>query len=166
MLEVERFAGEPAEWDDFGAAQRGWTAFHGYRWRAIMEKVMGHDCPWLAARDTAGRIVGILPLVQVRTFLFGRYLVSMPFLNYGGPLGSDAAVRALAEEAVRLAGETGVKLLELRSRVELPLELSVSHRKITVVLPLAGGDSEAVWTMGAACTLASAADSVPAGTRR
>ena len=60
----------------------------------------------------------------------------MPFLNYGGPLGDDHAVKALAGEAVRIAESGGVKLLELRSRIPLPLDLPVSHRKITVVLDL------------------------------
>ena len=44
-------------------------------------------------------------------------LVSMPFVNYGGPLGDAAAVRALAAHAAALARRDGVKLLELRSRV-------------------------------------------------
>ena len=86
---VERFAGESAEWDAFGAGRRGWTAYHGYRWKRIMEEVMGHECPYLAARDSAGQLSGVLPLVRVRSLAFGRYLVSMPFLNYGGPLGTD-----------------------------------------------------------------------------
>jgi FemAB-related protein (PEP-CTERM system-associated) len=67
----------------------------------------------------------------------------MPFLNYGGPLGDAASVRALAAEAVRLAEEGGVRLLELRSRVPLPLDLPVSHRKITVVMDLPGTGEEA-----------------------
>jgi FemAB-related protein (PEP-CTERM system-associated) len=60
----------------------------------------------------------------------------MPFLNYGGPLGTPEAVRALAAEAVRLGRASGVRLLELRSRVDLGLALPVSRRKITVVLEL------------------------------
>jgi FemAB-related protein (PEP-CTERM system-associated) len=47
------------------------------------------------------------------------------------------------ERAVSLAEESGVKLLELRSRTELPVTLPVSHRKITVVLDLPG-DVEAL----------------------
>jgi FemAB-related protein (PEP-CTERM system-associated) len=60
----------------------------------------------------------------------------MPFLNYGGPVGSPGAVRRLAEEAVRLARRDRVRLLELRSLSELPLDLPVSHRKVAVVLDL------------------------------
>jgi FemAB-related protein (PEP-CTERM system-associated) len=70
----------------------------------------------------------------------------MPFLNYGGPLGDDDAVRALAAGAVVIADESGADLLELRSRGELPLELPASHRKVTVVMGLHPGDSEATWS--------------------
>lgn len=135
-LTVGRFAGTAGEWDGFVRAQAGWTAFHLHAWRGIYEDVSRHEALYLVARDTAGAIVGVLPLVRVRSLVFGHYLVSLPFVNYGGPLGSVEAVRALTDWAVDRAREDGVKLLELRSRVELPLDLPVSHRKVTVVLDL------------------------------
>ncbi len=104
--------------------------------------MFGHECIYLVARDGASRIAGVLPLVRVRSRLFGHYLVSMPFLNYGGPLGSDDAVRALVARAADIARRDGVSLLELRSRRELPLSLAVSHRKITVLLDLPGTSAE------------------------
>ena len=76
----------------------------------------------------------------VRSPIFGRFLVSMPFVNYGGPLGSADAVRALAAEAAAIAAAERVKLLELRSRVELPLAWTASHRKITVVRDIPPGE--------------------------
>jgi hypothetical protein len=135
-ITVERFRGAPREWDGFARAQRGFTHFHLHGWRGVMERVFGHECISLAARDEAGAIRGVLPLVRVRSVVFGHYLVSMPFLNYGGPLGTDAAVVALVDEAVEVARASGVKLLELRSRVELPVAFAASHRKITVLLVL------------------------------
>lgn len=69
----------------------------------------------------------------------------MPFLNYGGPLGDDDGIRALVDEAATIAGKTNVKLLELRSRRELPIALPVSHRKLTVVLDLPA-TSEQLWS--------------------
>lgn len=139
-LRVERFDGTAADWDDFGRQQAGWTAFHRYAWREVITRVHGRDCPYLCARDPqSGGLRGILPLVRLRSPLFGHYLVSMPYLNYGGPLGDDAAVQALASEADAIAQRDRVRLLELRSARALPLALPVSHRKITVVLPLEGG---------------------------
>lgn len=101
-----------------------------------MERALGHECIYLSARDATGKIAGVLPLVRVRSLVFGHFLVSMPFVNYGGPLGSAGAVRALADEAMRIATATRVKTLELRSRGELPLDWPVSHRKLTVVLDM------------------------------
>ena len=132
---VEPFVGGAEEWDEFAARQTGFTHFHRLRWREVISEAFGHECIYLAARESS-QLVGILPLVRVRSVVFGHYLVSMPFLNYGGPLGSARAISALVEAAVALARKGGVKLLELRSRVPLDIPLNASHRKVTVVLDL------------------------------
>jgi len=143
---VSRFEGSACEWDDFVRAQPGWTHFHLHGWRTVIERVFGHECVYLVARSaTAGGIVAVLPLVRVRSLIFGHFLVSMPFVNYGGPLGSDDGVRALTTEATKVADRTRVGLLELRSRVPLPLDLPVSHRKLTVVLDMPP-EAGALWS--------------------
>jgi FemAB-related protein (PEP-CTERM system-associated) len=144
-LAVGAFTGAASEWDAFVRASDGWTHFHLHGWKTVIERVFGHECIYLAARDGASCIAGVLPLVRVRSRLFGHYLVSMPFLNYGGPLGSDEAVRALAARASEIARNDGVSLLELRSRRQLPLEMPVSHRKITVLLDLPPKSAD-LWT--------------------
>jgi FemAB-related protein (PEP-CTERM system-associated) len=135
-LGIQEFEGPPEAWDAFAREQAGSTLCHRHGWRTVMARALDHECLWLAARDEQSAIRGILPLVRVRTRLFGHYLVSLPFLNYGGPIGSPEAVVALGDHAAELAERDGVRLLELRSRVPLPLGLPVSHRKITVVLDL------------------------------
>lgn len=145
MPSIERFAGSGAEWDACVQAGSGWTHFHRWGWKAVIEQVFDHECLYLAARDVAGHVTGVLPLVHAKSLLFGDYLVSMPFLNYGGPLGSEPAVHALVEHAVGIARERRVDLLELRSREALALDLPVSNRKITCLLDLAPGDADAVW---------------------
>jgi len=145
-LRVERFAGTTPEWDAFAKAQPGYTHFHQHGWKDLIEQIFEHECIYLSARDGLGRLAAVLPLVRVKSLVFGHYLVSMPFLNYGGPLGTDEGVRAVTAEACRLGDADGAKLLELRSRVALPLDLPVSHRKITVVLDLPGGrDPAPLW---------------------
>ena len=133
-----------AEWDAFAERQPGFTHFHRIGWRDVIGRAFGHECLYLEARSPGGALGGVLPLVRVRSALFGHYLVSMPFLNYGGPLGDPGAVRALADGAAARAAADGAKLLELRSEVELPLDLPVSHRKITVLLDLAA-DRDGLW---------------------
>jgi FemAB-related protein (PEP-CTERM system-associated) len=133
---VQRFTGSPSEWNGFIAGRPGATHSHRHEWLGVMAGAFGHEPIALAVRDERGGLEGVLGLVRVRSMLFGHYLVSMPFLNDGGPLGSDEAVVALVAEATRLADEGRVKLLELRSRITLPVRLRISRRKITVLMEL------------------------------
>ncbi len=154
-LELNVSTGEELspEWDAFVEATPGGTYCHLAGWSRVMGGVLGHECLYAAAREPGGRLAGVLPLVSVRSLLFGRYLVSLPFLNYGGPLGSDEARALLARWALERARSTGVDLLELRSReaagdppVPHP-ELRETHRKLTVVLELPD-DPEVLWSDG------------------
>ncbi|MCH7490997.1 MAG: FemAB family PEP-CTERM system-associated protein [Gemmatimonadetes bacterium] len=144
-LRVERYAGDAETWNDFVRLQGGWTHFHLFEWKNVIESVFGHECIYLAAFGGDGLLAGVLPLVRVRSRVFGHYLVSMPFVNYGGPLGDTGAVRELVDHAVRLANETDVDLLELRSRHRLDIPMDVSHRKITVLLDLPRDDHTLLW---------------------
>jgi FemAB-related protein (PEP-CTERM system-associated) len=142
---VELFAGPEAEWDACVRSAVGWTPFQRWGWKTVIERTFHHECMYLGARDGWGRLTGVLPLVRLRSLLFGDYLVSMPFVNYGGPLGEDAAVQALVQHASEIAQDRRVDLFELRSAQPLPLDAPVSHRKITCVLDLSPGDASAVW---------------------
>jgi serine/alanine adding enzyme len=137
MIRVARHGGSADEWDAFARTQSGYTHYHQYGWRAVIERVFGHECIYLAARSTSGELLAVLPLVRVKSVLFGHYLVSMPFLNYGGPLGTSDGIRAVVAHATELGLTGHVKLVELRSRIPLSIDLPVSHRKITVLLDLA-----------------------------
>lgn len=141
---VERFDGPSHEWDGFVRAQHGWSHFHLYEWRELIERTFGHECIYLAARRDR-TLIGVLPLVRVRSLLFGHYLVSMPFVNYGGPLGTDEGITAVTQAAVDCARAERVKLLELRSRRPLSISLPASHRKVTVLLDLPEGGAPVLW---------------------
>ena len=144
MLSVGPFAGDAFEWNAFVRAQPHWTHFHLYAWKAAMERAFGHECIYLAARDES-KLAGVLPLVRVKSLLFGHYLVSMPFVNYGGPLGTAGAIGALVTAATEMAARDRVRLLELRSRVPLPITLDVSHRKVTMVRELPNEGAGLLW---------------------
>lgn len=143
-LRIERHDDPSAEWDAFALQQSGVTAFHRAAWLRAVKQALGHRIVALEARSPDGSLAGILPLAQVRSALFGNFLMSVPFASYGGPLGTREVAQRLADEAIVVARELGSSLLELRGRTPLPLSLDVSTRKLTVVLPLEGG-AEAVF---------------------
>jgi len=125
---VEVFSASEAEWDACVLATPGWTHFQQWRWKPVIEGVFGHDCVYLAARDGAGRVTGVLPLVHARSLVFGDYLISMPFLNYGGPLGDADSVRALVAAAVEIARARKADRATLEHAIEVFSELEVDLR--------------------------------------
>jgi FemAB-related protein (PEP-CTERM system-associated) len=102
---------------------------------------MGHSCFYLTARE-GDQLRGILPLVRVRSLIFGDYLISMPFLNYGGPVGDADACRNLIARAKDLADELDVDLLELRNRTTFDVELPAIVRKVSPILTLPDSPEE------------------------
>ncbi|MGH7461145.1 MAG: FemAB family XrtA/PEP-CTERM system-associated protein, partial [Longimicrobiales bacterium] len=101
MSQIEFFSGGAGEWDAFVAGRPDASVAHLYGWRRVVQRVYGHDCPYLATRE-GQNITGVLPLVDVRSLAFGRFLVSMPYLSAGGPIGDAAALPALSEAAQSL----------------------------------------------------------------
>lgn len=145
MLRIERYTGSPEAWDGFVASQHGASHSHLWAWRSVMEQIFGHECLYLAALDNTSTLRGVLPLVRVKSAAFGHYLVSLPFLNHGGPLGSADAVALLSDHAASLARRDSVKLLELRSRVPRDVSLAASHRRLRVVLDIPAGGAAELW---------------------
>lgn len=96
------------------------TLFHSLAWRDVLLNTFRHECRYaLASRD--GTVVGVLPLVAIRSMFFGRSVISVPFGVYGGILADDAeATAALVEHGRGLVKEVGAGYLELRHHVAPP----------------------------------------------
>ncbi len=116
MLKVVELADtEFARWDAFVETCSEATFFHRAGWKTVLESAFGHPTHYLyAERD--GEIEGLLPLAQVKSWLFGNTLSSLPFCVYGGILASnDEARSALREAACELARRLKVDALEMRN---------------------------------------------------
>ena len=146
-LHVAEFQGTDSAWNALVATWPGSTACHLSGWRHVMEDALGHETLYRVAIGEHDRPQGLLPLVRVRSRLFGDYLLSMPFLNDGGPLGTEEGREALGEYAMGEARSHGVDLLELRGRTPVPGGFATSQRKLTVLMAL-GQSSEALWNEG------------------
>lgn len=144
-VSVGRYDHGDARWNRFVAGFADSTYCHLAQWREVMADALGQEPVYLAATDAAGEMAGALPLVRVRSRIFGHYLVSMPFINYGGPLAAERGVSdALAAAATGLARASGADLLELRTHRDPPRGLRVCERKVTVRLPLPAS-ADALW---------------------
>ena len=120
---------------------------HDVRWLRVMREAFRHETFVLLARDDQrGDIRGYLPLALVSTRLFGRFMVSLPYLNRAGIVADAPEIaHELLEAAVRLADRRDVQYLELRHDGR-PIEhdLITHHRdeKVRMVLDLPGESSE------------------------
>ena len=70
-------------WSEVGAGRR--VRSGGRRGSSAVEAVLG------------GQTFGFLPLACVRSLLFGRFLVSLPYLNTNGVIALAAAIRSCSE---------------------------------------------------------------------
>ncbi|MEM9386302.1 MAG: FemAB family XrtA/PEP-CTERM system-associated protein [Pseudomonadota bacterium] len=92
------------------------TFFHLSGWERVLRGVFGHRTHFLLA-ERGDVVVGVLPLAEVKSLLFGHSLISTPFCVYGGVAALDGEVReALTHRACELAGELRVEYLELRNQ--------------------------------------------------
>ncbi len=103
-----------ASWNEFVATHPDASYCHRFEWRRITEVAYGRSCTFLRARRV-DRLVGVLPLVWMPGRLGGRRLVSMPYLDLGGPLAVDEEVQAaLVHAALDLAESRAARSVELR----------------------------------------------------
>lgn len=76
-----------------------------------------HNKTGINPSDPSNSIVGILPLFSVKSFLFGKSLVSLPFAAYGGILADNEEVaNQLFDKAKEITCSGGLDYLELRNR--------------------------------------------------
>lgn len=131
-LEVRRMEpGEESAWDRFVLKSRFGTLFHLSGWTRVVEQVFGHRPIRLAAMR-GGQITGVFPAAHVRNRLFGGCLVSAPLAVYGGICANDSeSYLGLLRAGCDLAGDLGVKYLEMRNLVE-PFPVSLPGRDLYV----------------------------------
>ncbi|GAA6184324.1 FemAB family XrtA/PEP-CTERM system-associated protein [Aliiglaciecola sp. NS0011-25] len=107
-------AQESQKWNDFVDSIDTGTFFHLTGWKRVIESVYGHSCHYIYA-TIDNTIVGVLPLVEQKSLLFGHALISTPFCVYGGVASdSEEATLFLEKQAIELAHNLGVDYLEMR----------------------------------------------------
>jgi len=106
--------GDPRCWDEYVHRTDQASLYHLYAWRRVIEDTFAHSGVYLSAVEDS-RVVGVLPLVEMKSRMFGHMLVSIPFFNYGGVCGdTDDIRRSLLDAAIAVARDRKVDFMELR----------------------------------------------------
>ena len=123
--------------DAYVRAHPGGKPYHLRAWLGVFERAFGHPGECFAA-ERAGGIVGLLPVCYFSSRLFGRFAVSLPFVNYGGVLADahdveEALLAAVVDEARR----RGCSHVELRHTDQRFAGLQAKRHKVAMLLGLA-----------------------------
>ena len=74
---------EEKAWDAYIHNANSSTFYHQIGWKKVVEKTYKHKPIYLIAKQN-GEINGVLPLFLMKSMIFGKKLVSVPFAPYGG----------------------------------------------------------------------------------
>jgi FemAB-related protein (PEP-CTERM system-associated) len=133
-----------ADWDAFVATRGDEAGYHAWGWQRVFDKAFGHRSVYLMARR-GDSVAGVLPLVEIRSRLFGNTLTSLPFLNYGGVIAdSPEAAAALAAAAREEAQARRCDHVEMRHVAPQFPNLPSKRHKVSMRLALADNMWEAL----------------------
>lgn len=112
-------------WDDYMVRQPKANAYQTSNWLGIIAKTYGFKTYCLAIlldgakksspEQIEGNLLGVLPLVHLKSPLFGNKLVSMPYLDHGGIIAENSDYEEkLMQAAIALGRKLKVQCIELR----------------------------------------------------
>lgn len=136
MLTVSQYNSDNSKWENYVRSHEEAHIYHQLKWKKIIESTFGHPSVYLIAQEN-DIVKGLLPLFLVKSRLFGKVLVSLPFVDRGGLLADDEpTAEALVEKTIAMAQSEQVDFLELRSPKEITHpSLFTSSHKVNFILP-------------------------------
>lgn len=86
-------------WNHYAMQNKAASLYHKAEWRDLIKKTFGHNGYYLYASDQNNVIKGILPLIHMKSRLFGEFFISMPYFNYGGAIADHPDIENLLMSA-------------------------------------------------------------------
>ena len=131
-------------WDEYVNAHPQSTFSHRWHWSSVLVNSFAVSPRYCLALHRS-KIVGVLPSVLMKSLLFGRYLISLPWLDYGGVLADSTEIaRSLISYAIAIAENEKCRFVELRAVRQVHPELLSKTQKYSFLLDLTGTEEE-VW---------------------
>jgi serine/alanine adding enzyme len=135
----EATGADESAWDSYVSSHPDATGYHTWAWRRVFKNALGHESIYLVAQNR-GTVSGVLPLVLIRSPLFGKSLTSLAFLNYGGVVAdTDHVAHTLLAAAGDIARREACGHVELRHIGRRFPALPCREHKVTMLLTLEPG---------------------------
>ena len=138
-IELKEF-NEVQDWQEFIHCNNTTLPSHNPAWAAVIKQSFGHNSFILCARSASDQIVGGIPFTVFSSPLFGKFAVSMPYLNYGGVVSEyiDVCI-ALMQSLNDVRTQLDLKHIEVRS-IYNGLGNNPSTKKASMILHLPDSD--------------------------
>jgi FemAB-related protein (PEP-CTERM system-associated) len=137
--------GDATRWDNYVNSHARRTVAHLWRWREILGTSFKLEPYYYIAENAESKVVGVLPTAFMKSVLFGRFLISLPWLDYGGPLADDDSIAGkLVEVAENKARELNCKFFEMRAAAHRLPHMTEKTDKRQFHLDLTPGE-EGIW---------------------
>ena len=113
------------------------SVYHMPEWCGLIDRVFNNESYYFYAESHTKEIIGVLPVVRLKSHLFGDYFISMPYFNYGGAIAkNDEIENDLISVATGLAKGIGVTHIEFRDQKIRDNQLPVRTDKVCMILEL------------------------------
>jgi FemAB-related protein (PEP-CTERM system-associated) len=132
------------DWNRYVESNPAASIYHRAEWKDLIKNTFGHASYYFTARNSDGEIIGILPLTRLSSRLFGDFMVSMPYFNYGGAVADHPLIeQQLMQVAADHAANLGVSHIEYRDVI--PRDgFPARTEKVNMILPLPDSH-DALW---------------------
>jgi FemAB-related protein (PEP-CTERM system-associated) len=133
-----------AQWDEFIISSKEGTFAHLSGWRSIYE-LYGYQSFPIAVTDSSNSIRGVLPLFLMKDIFGQKFLISNPFLSYGGICADDESIKeSLMLKAREIAVQNDVEYCEIRQLGRTVGNHPSKKDFVAMFLDLTNGD-EFIW---------------------
>jgi hypothetical protein len=129
-------------WDNLLPSTPGYSFFHSSAWASVLVESYYYTPKYFSIIDD-GKLLALIPVMEVNSFLTGRRGVSLPFTDYCNPiLANGIPFQNLFETIIENGKKCGWKSLELRSVSDLLPSALPSLTYLGHVLDLSRSEGE------------------------
>ncbi|MDH5570124.1 MAG: FemAB family PEP-CTERM system-associated protein [Gammaproteobacteria bacterium] len=125
------------------------TFYHLTEWSTVINNIFNNNVYYVYVENDQGSVCGVLPLVHIKSRLFGNYMVSMPYFNYGGLIADNNDVESiLMRKAIELANDHAIDHIEFRDISQMNYDLPLRQDKVNMILELPESTDELAKILG------------------
>jgi FemAB-related protein (PEP-CTERM system-associated) len=143
QVSIVELTDEIDDWNTYVESNPAASIYHRAEWKELIHRVFGHECYFFYAVSSE-RVVGVLPSVRLNSYLFGDFMVSMPYFNYGGAIANNLLIEnklmMFANDFAKKMGTGHVEYRDDVTRDSLPVRID----KVNMILSLPDNE-EACW---------------------